>query len=131
VALLVYCYAVGERSSRRIERRCMEDVATRLICANRAPDHTTIARFRQRHEAALGELFGDVLALCAEAGLVNVGLIAIDGTKVHADASQDANRPWCPRFESGSRHRKKPGKTGRFRCRTGNRRRHGLGWISP
>jgi transposase len=94
VALLLYCYAIGERSSRRIERRCVEDVATRVICANQAPDHTTIARFRQRHEAALAELFGEVLALCAEAGLVNVGLIAIDGTKVHANASQHANRDY-------------------------------------
>ena len=90
VALLLYCYAIGERSSRRIERRCVEDVATRVICANRAPDHTTIARFRQRHEVALGELFSDVLALCAEAGLVQVGMIAIDGTKVHANASERA-----------------------------------------
>src|SRR5215207_5933836 len=54
VALLLYVYAVGERSSRRIERRCLEDVAVRVITANHAPDHTTIARFRQRHEAALG-----------------------------------------------------------------------------
>ena len=76
VALLLYCYAVGERSSRRIERRCVEDVAVRVICANRAPDHTTIARFRQRHERALAELFGEVLALCAESGLVRVGMIA-------------------------------------------------------
>ena len=83
VALLLYSYAVGERSSRRIERRCVEDVATRVICAGRAPDHTTIARFRQRHEAALAELFGEVLWLCAEAGLVRVGVIAVDGTKVH------------------------------------------------
>ena len=67
VALLLYAYAIGERSSRRIERRCLEDVATRVICANQAPDHTTIARFRQRHETAFGELFGEVLALCAEA----------------------------------------------------------------
>jgi transposase len=52
VALLLYCYAIGERSSRRIERRCIEDVATRVICANQVPDHTTIARFRQRHETA-------------------------------------------------------------------------------
>jgi transposase len=50
VALLLYCYAIGERSSRRIERRCVEDVAARVICANQRPDHTTIARFRQRHE---------------------------------------------------------------------------------
>jgi hypothetical protein len=94
VALLLYCYAIGERSSRRIERRCVEDVACRVICANQAPDHTTIARFRQRHEAALAGLFGEVLALCAEAGLVSVGVIAIDGTKVHADASQHANRDY-------------------------------------
>ncbi|HEX3220078.1 MAG TPA: transposase, partial [Candidatus Limnocylindria bacterium] len=78
VALLLYSYAIGERSSRRIERRCVEAVATRVICANRAPDHTTIARFGQRHERALAELFGEVLALCAEAGLVRVGVIAVD-----------------------------------------------------
>jgi transposase len=92
VALLLYVYAIGERSSRRIERRCIEGVAARVICANRAPDHTTIARFRRRHEAALGELFGGVLTLCAEAGLVRVGVIAVDGTKVHADASPRATR---------------------------------------
>ncbi len=94
VALLLYAYAIGERSSRRIERRCHEDVAVRVITANQAPDHTTIARFRQRHETALGELFGEVLTLCAEAGLVRVGVIAIDGTKVHANASQHANRDY-------------------------------------
>src|SRR5215208_3198474 len=94
VALLLYGYAIGERSSRRLERRCVEDVATRVICANRAPDHTTIARFRQRHERALAELFGEVLALCAEAGLVGVGVIAIDGTKVHANASHHATRDY-------------------------------------
>jgi transposase len=94
VALLLYCYAIGERSSRRSERRCVEDVACRVICANRAPDHTTIARFRQRHEVALAELFGEMLALCAEAGLAQVGVIAIDGTKVHANASQHANRDY-------------------------------------
>src|SRR5919197_978291 len=90
VALLLYCYAIGDRSSRRIERRCIEDVATRVICANRVPDHTTIARFRQRHETALADLFGEVLVLCAEADLVEVGVIAIDGTKVHANASERA-----------------------------------------
>jgi transposase len=88
VALLLYAYALGERSSRRIERRCVEDVATRVICANQAPDHTTVARFRQRHETALAGLFGEVLVLCAEAGLVEVGVIAVDGTKVHANASE-------------------------------------------
>src|SRR6478736_9610475 len=53
VALLLYGYAIGERSSRRLERRCVEDVASRVICANQAPDHTTIARFRQRHQRVL------------------------------------------------------------------------------
>ena len=72
VALIVYAYAIGERSSRRIERRCREDVAFRVITANQAPDHATIARFRVRHERALSELFGQVLGLCAEAGLVRV-----------------------------------------------------------
>src|ERR687893_2346031 len=75
VALLLYGYALGERSSRRLERRCVEDVAARVICANQAPDHATIARFRQRHEAALAGLFSEVLALCAQAGLVRVGVI--------------------------------------------------------
>jgi transposase len=94
VALLLYAYAIGERSSRGIERRCVEDVATRVICANQRPDHTTIARFRQRHESALAGVFGEVLALCAEAGLVRVGVVAIDGTKVHANASQHATRSY-------------------------------------
>src|SRR5215210_7213214 len=94
VALLLYGYAIGERSSRRLERRCVEDVATRVICANQTPDHTTIARFRQRHEMALAGLFGEVLVLCAEAGLVRVGVIAIDGTKVHANASERATRDY-------------------------------------
>jgi hypothetical protein len=65
-----------------------------VICANQRPDHTTIARFRQRHELALAGLFGDVLVLCAEAGLVQVGVLAIDGTKVHANASQHATRSY-------------------------------------
>ncbi len=94
VALLLYAYAIGERSSRRIERRCVEDVATRVICVNQTPDHTTIARFRQRHETALAGLFGEVLALCAEAGLAEVGVVAVDGTKVHANASHHATRDY-------------------------------------
>src|SRR5215210_4448058 len=94
VALLLYGYAIGERSSRRLERRCVEDVATRVICANQAPDHTTIARFRQRHESALAALFGEVLALCAAAGLVRVGMIAVDGTKVAANAAPQATRDY-------------------------------------
>jgi transposase len=94
VALMVYAYAIGERSSRRIERRCREDVAFRVITANQAPDHATIARFRVRHERALNELFGQVLELCAEAGLVRVGVLAVDGTKVSANASERATRDY-------------------------------------
>jgi transposase len=91
VALLMYAYARGERSSRGIERRCVEDVAYRVIAAQQTPDHATIARFRVRHEAALAHLFSEVLGLCRESGLVKVGLIAIDGTKVHANASHHSN----------------------------------------
>src|ERR671910_760087 len=92
VALLLYAYAKGNRSSRGIERECQEHVAYRVICANRVPDHSTIAEFRRRHEAALAELFTSVLCLCRRAGLVRVGVVAIDGTKMAANASRTANR---------------------------------------
>ena len=91
VALLLYAYARAERSSRGIERRCGEDVAYRVIAANQVPDHATIARFRRDHEDAIADLFTEVLALCARAGLVNVGMIAVDGTKLYANASDRAN----------------------------------------
>ena len=94
VGLLAYAYAVGERSSRGIERRCREDVAFRVICANQAPDHATIARFRARHQEALADLFGGVLGLCAKAGLVEVGVLAVDGTKLEASASNHATRSY-------------------------------------
>ena len=73
MALLLYAYARGNRSSRGIERACWEDVAYRVTTALRTPDHSTIAEFRRRHESAIGELFDDVLGLCREAGLVSVG----------------------------------------------------------
>src|ERR1700733_3189823 len=94
VALLLYAYARGNRSSRGIERACREDVTYKLITAMRVPDHSTIAEFRRRHETALGELFTEVLALCGEAGLVEVGGISIDGTKIRANASRGANRTY-------------------------------------
>jgi Transposase domain (DUF772)/Transposase DDE domain len=94
VAVLLYAYARGTRSSRAIERGCEEDVAYRVIAANQVPDHTTLARFRQRHQDALAGLFGDVLGLCAQAGLVQVDVIAVDGTKVHANASERATRDY-------------------------------------
>jgi len=95
LGLLVYGYATGVRSSRRIERACAEDVAFRVICAQDGPDHATIARFRREHFAdagAMDALFGQVLVLAARAGLGRLGLIAIDGTKIAASASKDANR---------------------------------------
>jgi transposase len=94
VALLLYAYCKGQRSSRVIERECVEDIAYRVIAANEVPDHTTIARFRQRHETALADLFGEVLTLCAQHGLAKVGVVAIDGTKVHANASREATRDY-------------------------------------
>ena len=94
VALLLYSYARGNRSSRGIERACREDVTYKLITAMRVPDHSTIAEFRRRHEQPLGELFTEVLALCDEAGLVEVGVISIDGMKIRANASRGANRTY-------------------------------------
>lgn len=94
VALLLYAYARGTRSSRGIERACHEDVAFKLITGMRTPDHSTIAEFRRRHELEIAELFDDVLGLCREAGLVSVGVIAIDGTKIKASAAMDQNRDY-------------------------------------
>jgi transposase len=92
VALLLYAYAIGERSSRAIERHCQVDVAFRVITANEVPDHATIARFRVRHQDALAALFGQVLGLCGRAGMVSLGVIALDGTRMAANASGLANR---------------------------------------
>src|SRR6185437_5615171 len=94
VALLLYAYARGNRSSRGIERSCWEDVAYKVIASMRTPDHSTIAEFRRRHEAQIAELFDDVLGLCREAGLVSVGVVTIDGTKLKANASMDQNRSY-------------------------------------
>ena len=94
VSLMLYAYAVGERSARGIERHCREDVAFRVIAANQAPDHATIARFRARHEQPLAELFAQVFGLCAKAGIVDAGLVAIDGTKLAAAASERATRDY-------------------------------------
>lgn len=92
LGLLIYAYCTGQRSSRQIERLCEVDVAYRVVCANHVPDHTTIARFRQAHEDVAVGLFADVLEMCAEAGLVKVGVVAIDGTKIGSDASLKQNR---------------------------------------
>ena len=92
LSVLLYAYCTGERSSRRIERRLVEDVAVRVVAANQQPDHATLARFRRRHQDAIAALFGQVLGLCVQAGLVDAGMVAIDGTKIAANASFFANR---------------------------------------
>jgi transposase len=88
VALLLYCYATGTRSSRKIMRRCRTDVACRIIVGEDIPDFRTISDFRKTHLRQLEALFVEVLKLCALAGLVKVGTIALDGTKVKANASR-------------------------------------------
>ena len=92
LAVLLYAYCTGERSSRRIERRLVEDVAFRVLAANQSPDHATLARFRRRHQDAIAGVFGQVLGLCVAEGLVDAGVVAIDGTKIAANASAWANR---------------------------------------
>lgn len=92
LALLIYAYCQGVRSSRQIEQRCVTDVAFRVLCAQDAPDHTTIARFRAVHQDAFAALFTQVLQVAAAAGLARFGTVAIDGTKIAANASRDANR---------------------------------------
>ena len=91
VALLLYGYCQGERSSRVIEQRCVRDVAYRVITGGLRPDHATVARFRARHQQALGELFSQVLRLLAAEGMVSLGKLSLDGTKLHGNAAQKAN----------------------------------------
>jgi transposase len=92
LSVLLYAYAIGVRSSRQIERRCREDLAFRVLVGNRLPDHVTIARFRVRHQQALAGFLVESLKLCAAAGLVRLGVVALDGTKVAANAADRANR---------------------------------------
>jgi transposase len=88
VAVLLYAYCVGVVSSRKIARRLEEDVAFRVLAANNTPDFRTIADFRKRHLAALRGLFVQVLRLCQKAGLVKLGHVCLDGTKLKANASK-------------------------------------------
>jgi transposase len=92
VAVLLYGYSRGVRSARKIERACVEDVAFKMIAMTETPDHATIARFVDRHEVALAELFGQVLELCNEAGLVRPEIVAIDGRKMAGNASRESTR---------------------------------------
>src|SRR5579863_8484548 len=92
LAVLLYAYCVGERSSRRIERRLSEDVAFRVVAPNQQLDHATLARFRRRHADAIAGVFSQVLGLCVNEGLVQSLVVSIDGTKLEANASAWANR---------------------------------------
>jgi transposase len=92
LGVLLYAYATGVRSSRQIERRCREDLAFRVLAGNQLPDHVTIARFRVRHQQALAGFLVESLRLCAAAGMVKVGTVALDGTKVAANAANKASR---------------------------------------
>jgi transposase len=92
LGVLLYAYCLGVRSSRQIERRLTEDIAFRVLAANQAPDHVTIARFRVRHQQALAGFLVQSLRLCAAAGLVRVGTVALDGTKLAGNAADKANR---------------------------------------
>jgi transposase len=92
LSLLVYAYCHGLRSSRQIEGACRTDFVYRAITANQEPDHATIARFRASLDSFLASLFSQVLSICRELGLGKVGLVAIDGTRMEASASKEANR---------------------------------------
>ncbi|MFU8842028.1 MAG: transposase [Nitriliruptoraceae bacterium] len=92
LTMLLYAYMMGQRSSRRIEAACRTDAAYRVICGDVVPDHATIARFLIDHEQAIEGVFVEVLRLCAAAGLVTVGTVAVDGTKIGSDAALDQNR---------------------------------------
>jgi transposase len=106
LALLIYAYCQGVRSSRQIQQRCVTDVAFRVLCAQDVPDHTTIARFRADHQEAFAGLFLQVLRVAAVAGMAWFGTVAIDGTKIAANASMDANRHrvWLAREVDGLLH---------------------------
>jgi len=90
VALLLYVYSLGIRLSREIERLCERDIGFRVIAANQAPDHTTISRFRKENGEALKSLFMQVLRLCKGVGLVKMGVVALDGSKIAANAALGA-----------------------------------------
>lgn len=91
VSLLLYGYSLGERSSRRIEILCERDVGIRVVTVNQKPDHSTISRFRKKYEKELEGLLIKVLKMCAEAKMLKVGTIALDGTKMEANASLSSN----------------------------------------
>ena len=121
LGVLLYGYAIGVRSSRQIQRRCTEDLAFRVLAGNQLPDHVTIARFRVRHEQALAGFLVASLRLCAAAGMIKLGIVALDGTKVAANA---AKRPAHPR-QARARGRRHPAAGRRGRPARGRRARPG------
>ncbi len=116
VALLLHAYCQGVRSSREIERRCYREVAFRVIAGGWQPDHATIARFRVRHQAGLESVFTEVLRLCAQVGMVSLALLAVDGTKIAADASWSANRT-LEQLDAGRRSRSGRRSLSTFLCK--------------
>ena len=92
LSVLIYAYSHGVRSSRAIERLCGRDAGYRFIVGEHVPDHTVIARFRRRHVERLEAVFVRVLEMCRDAGLIRLGLVVLDGTKVKANAALEANR---------------------------------------
>ena len=92
LAVLIYAYANGHRSSRKVERLCWRDVGFRMIVGDHVPDHSVLARFRRRHAERVQVVFVAVLRLCRAAGLGRLGVVALDGTKVAANAALAANR---------------------------------------
>jgi transposase len=91
--LLLYAYCVGIVSSRKIERACYEDLAFRVLTGNQQLDHSRISEFRRRNLDALSDLFVQILRLCQKAGMVSLAHVALDGTKVQANASKPSTRP--------------------------------------
>ncbi len=90
--IMLYAYSIGVISSRKIEQACHTDVGFRVAARNQTPDHATIARFRARHQHALEHLFTQILQVCQNSGLIKPTVLAVDGTKMMANASKDANR---------------------------------------
>lgn len=103
VKVLFYGYATGRYSSRKLERASYEEVPMRYLAGNQHPDHDTLASFRRRHLEALGRLFGQILQMCQRAGLVGLGHVAVDGTKVRANASRQQTRSYAQMKEEEQR----------------------------
>ncbi len=105
VKVLLYAYGVGAPSSRRIARRLHKDITFRVLAVNNTPDFRTISDFRKDHLDALSRLFLQVLMLCQQSGLVKLGHVALDGTKVKANASKHKPKStdgiWRRRLDEG------------------------------